>query len=100
MAKHGVLELQGTDRGTAAEPTQRSAHEEIEEEVHSRILEGAAQVRIWGIRAPHAVGQLPGEVARPLEGLSRQELRTNPGQVVLQDGLSTRVALPAKALQD
>ena len=52
MAEHGVLELQGTDRGTAAEPSQRSVHDEIEEEQHPRILEDAAQGANLGYSCP------------------------------------------------
>ena len=52
MAEHGVLELKGTDGGTATAPAQGPAQEKIEEEEHPRILEDAAQGANRGYSRP------------------------------------------------
>ncbi len=55
VAKDGVLELKGPDRGAAAEHAQRSTHEKIEEQQHPRILEDAAQGANLGYSCPTAI---------------------------------------------
>src|SRR6266516_3346766 len=76
VAKDGVLELQGPDRGTAAEPTQRSAHEEIEEEQHPRILEDAGQCANRAFPCPTGHVERIGEVGTPWERMHPEKAST------------------------